>query len=79
MRRASHTDHISSHTTRDLPCVKVSVEVQLGVSVCNFYIGQSQGCRTHSANTVRDSHMLYLRTVIDTIRCNIILMTLYHK
>jgi len=32
----------ASHTTRDLPCVKVSVEVQLGVSVCNFYIGQAK-------------------------------------
>lgn len=27
----------SSHTTRDLPCLKVFVKVQLGVSVSNFY------------------------------------------
>jgi hypothetical protein len=28
----------ASHKTRDLPCAKVSVEVQLGVSAFNLYI-----------------------------------------
>jgi hypothetical protein len=74
----------SSHTTRDFPCVKVFVKVQLGVSVCNLYPPTQDKAKVvkHSASTVSDSHVSYLRTVIDRnrIRCNIILFTLlYHK
>lgn len=70
-------------TARDLPCAKVSVEVQLGGSVFNFYVPIQDKAKVveHSASTVRDSHMSYLRTVIDTnrIRCNIRITLLYHK
>jgi hypothetical protein len=71
----------TSRKTRDLACVKVSLEVQLGVNEFNFCIAISVKAKAvkNSTRTVHDSHMSCLCTVIDIvrnkIRCNIVVIT----
>lgn len=76
----------ASRKTRDLACVKVSLEVQLGVNVFNLCIAMSVKAKVvkRSTRTVHDSHMSCLCTetgiVRNKIRCNIVVITLsYYK